>query len=465
MPINSFENYPMSWRPKIDKAQTPLYLTICNALEKDIKNGILSPNDKLPPQRELADFLDVNLSTITRAFKICETKGLINGKTGKGTYISSDIYANLPMLNDDENENEFINLGASHPLYHQNKYVVQMLKKLPSKLNIENLMRYYDITGTPAQKESGRLWLEKLNLHTEIENILLTSGLQNSLAIILSSLFSFGDKVVTNSVIYPGFKNIANMLGIRLIPVPYEDNMIDSKYLENICKSENIKGIYMMPDMQNPTTITMSDCERRKISDLIKKYSLIGIEDGTYTFLNDKCLVPLYEFAPDNIIHICTISNSLSAGLRISYLVTPDKYRKSLLDGIRNINVMSSPLESEIVSQLIQSGLASEIVNDKRNEIRKRNMIVQEHLAEFEILGNENCQFRWMLLPSDLSSYELELRLLKKKIKVFCSDRFLVGNADCKQAIRLAICSPATVQELIVALDIIKKEIEQMQKY
>lgn len=462
MPINSFENYPMSWRPKIDKTKTPLYLTICNALEKDIKNGVLLPNDKLPPQRELADFLDVNLSTITRAFKLCETKGLISGRTGKGTYISSDVLANLPMLNEnDENEDDFINLGASHPLYSQNKYIIQILKKLPSKINIENLMRYYDISGTPAQKENGRLWLEKLNLHTNAENILLTSGLQNSLAIILSSLFSFGDKIATNSVIYPGFKNIANMLGIRLIPVPYQNKIMDFKYLENICKLENIKGIYIMPDMQNPTTITMSHYEREKISNLIKKYSLIGIEDGTYTFLNEQHQVPLYELVPDNIIHICTISNSLSAGLRISFLVTPNKYRKRLLEGIRNINVMSSPLEAEIVSQLIQTDLANTIVKEKLNEIKKRNMVTQECLKDFEIWGDENCQFRWLLLPPHLNSHELELRLLKKKIKIFCSDRFLVGNATYRQAIRLAICSPRTLQELICALDILKNEITQ----
>lgn len=460
MPFNSFENYPMSWRPKINKTKTPLYLAIYNTLEKDIKNGILLPGDKLPPQRELADFLDVNLSTITRAFKLCEAKGLISGSIGKGTYISSDISANLPMLHeDDENESKFIDLGASHPLYSQNKYIAQILKKLPSKINVENLLRYCDISGTPTQKESGRLWLEKLGVHTNVRNILLTAGLQNSLAIILCSLFSFGDKIATNSVIYPGFKNIANMLGIRLIPVPYKNQVMDLKYLEYVCKSENLKGIYIMPDMHNPTTLTMGKDERKGISNIIQKYSLIGIEDGTYTFLNDIYQVPLYELASDNVIHISTISNSLSAGLRISYMITPNKYRERLLEGIRNINVMSSPLEAEIVSQLIQTGLADTIVNDKLREIKKRNIITQERLNGCQLWGNESCQFRWLLLPNNINSHELELRLLKKNIKVFCSDRFLVGNATYDQAIRLAICSPNTEKELIIALDIIKQEI------
>ena len=51
----------------------------------------LSPNTKLPPQRELADYLDINLSTVTRAFKICEVKGLIYAVTGSGTFVAPNV--------------------------------------------------------------------------------------------------------------------------------------------------------------------------------------------------------------------------------------------------------------------------------------------------------------------------------------------------------------------------------------
>lgn len=82
MPINSFENYPMSWKPILQESSQPLYLFLAGQLEKDIKAGLLLPGTKLPPQRELADFLDLNVSTITRAFKLCTQKGLLNGKIG-----------------------------------------------------------------------------------------------------------------------------------------------------------------------------------------------------------------------------------------------------------------------------------------------------------------------------------------------------------------------------------------------
>ena len=61
MPVNSFEDYPMSWKPTLKHQTKPLYLALARQLEQDIKNGNLLPGTKLPPQRELADFLDINV--------------------------------------------------------------------------------------------------------------------------------------------------------------------------------------------------------------------------------------------------------------------------------------------------------------------------------------------------------------------------------------------------------------------
>ncbi|GAB2535230.1 hypothetical protein GCM10026983_03380 [Gracilibacillus alcaliphilus] len=56
---------------------------------------------KLPPQRELADYLDLNLSTISKAFKECGLKGLLSSSVGSGTFVAYDalsmrIYWKIP---------------------------------------------------------------------------------------------------------------------------------------------------------------------------------------------------------------------------------------------------------------------------------------------------------------------------------------------------------------------------------
>ena len=99
MPVNSFENYPMSWKPQKNDLKRPYYQSIANRLEQDILSGKLPENTKLPPQRELADFLDLNLSTITKAYKACELKGLLYAVTGKGTFVSPGLMHKILFWN------------------------------------------------------------------------------------------------------------------------------------------------------------------------------------------------------------------------------------------------------------------------------------------------------------------------------------------------------------------------------
>ena len=88
MPTNSFDNFYLSWTPERSKLKRPYYLTFANALEADIISGKLAAGTKLPPQRELADFLDINFTTVTQAYNLCRERNLIYGITGKGTFVS-----------------------------------------------------------------------------------------------------------------------------------------------------------------------------------------------------------------------------------------------------------------------------------------------------------------------------------------------------------------------------------------
>lgn len=56
MPVNSFDDYPMSWKPDKEKLTFPIYYCLADMMEHDIKDGVLSANTKLPPQKGLADF-------------------------------------------------------------------------------------------------------------------------------------------------------------------------------------------------------------------------------------------------------------------------------------------------------------------------------------------------------------------------------------------------------------------------
>jgi len=127
MPFNTFENYPMSWKPHIDKKEHVLYRALAHQLEEDIVNGTLLPGTKLPPQRELADYLDINVSTVSKAFKLCELKGLLSATVGSGTYVSFDALSNTRLLAENIAAH-VIPMGTTVPDAEANKLVLQELK-------------------------------------------------------------------------------------------------------------------------------------------------------------------------------------------------------------------------------------------------------------------------------------------------------------------------------------------------
>lgn len=88
MTIDSPINNPMSWKPDKSSLKRPIYLSLAALMEQDIAKGILPSGSKLPPQRELADYLGINFTTVTRTYQMCEQKGLIYAIAGSGTFIS-----------------------------------------------------------------------------------------------------------------------------------------------------------------------------------------------------------------------------------------------------------------------------------------------------------------------------------------------------------------------------------------
>ena len=80
MSINSFDNYPMSWKPDLSRTSGPKYLALVSLMEEDIKNGTLKAGTKLPPQRELADYLNVDRSALSGELGRMQREGLLTAE-------------------------------------------------------------------------------------------------------------------------------------------------------------------------------------------------------------------------------------------------------------------------------------------------------------------------------------------------------------------------------------------------
>ena len=94
--------------------------------------------------------------------------------------------------------------------------------------------------------------------------------------------------------------------------------------LMNTCKRESVKGIYLIPDCHNPTTITMPLDRRREIGKIIDDSNMILIEDGTFSFCAEDRLIPISSIFPDNSFYIHGTTKALNSNLQnIIYRCTP----------------------------------------------------------------------------------------------------------------------------------------------
>ena len=452
MPINSFENYPMSWKPDKAKIERPYYLSIATMLEQDIINGSLSANTKLPPQRELADFLDLNLSTITRAYKICELKGLLYAVTGSGTFVSSGIFYKDTFI---EKNNQLIEMGMIKPFYETNSLILEVSKSIMDNSKSIELFEYGNPLGTDKQLHAAVHWLKKHKVNVSESNTMIVAGAQNALSVILISLFKAGDKIAVDKFTYANFRGLAILLHIQLITIEADHYGMIPEALLTTCKNSDIRGIYIMPTCSNPTSIFMPQNRRKDLANIIKQYNLLLIEDDIYSFLAPASAEPFFSMIPDHTFHICSLSKSLCPGLRVAFMAFPKQFRELLVSGMLNINLKTVSLNAEIIAELIDSGNADKIVQEKINLAQRRNKIYKKFFpVDDEIIPRF---FHWLKLPANLASEEAEVLALQKGIHILGSHRFAMGSRNKSSYVRLSIASPSSESDLTYALNTLKE--------
>lgn len=85
MPINKYSEDSLTWHPDKTRLTRPIYKSLVKLLKEDISSGNLPKDTKLPSQRELADFLDLNFTTVGQAYRYAIKKGLLYTNIGRGT--------------------------------------------------------------------------------------------------------------------------------------------------------------------------------------------------------------------------------------------------------------------------------------------------------------------------------------------------------------------------------------------
>lgn len=456
MPVNSFENYPMSWKPALTNTKKPIYIYLADTLEEDILSGKLTPGTKLPPQRELADFLDINLSTVTRAFKLCEQRGLICSVVGNGTYISSDAASNSMLMLNNPNQN-IIEMGAILPNVEFNKYVSSYLQTMATEPDFYKLLQYGTIEYDDLQIQAAQKWLSYFSLSSAKEHILYSTGSQNAIFATLSALFKTGARIATMPTTYPGLKVAAKILGIHLVPLHLDNGNITEDVLQFALNSQNVKGFYFIPDFHNPTSELLSVETRKLIATFCEKEKIPFIEDAIYTLFLPKPLPPIASFAQNQGIFISSTSKILAPGLRLAVIHCPQTAYPLIRESLYGMQIAPPVLMMQLFTRILLSERFEEIRRLRIQDLEQRNQLFDEMLKDCENTGNFHSPIRWIQIPEHITPAQFEALALSHNLQIYGADRFIVGSETIPNAIRVSLISTQRIEDYRNGLQILKK--------
>ncbi|MCB8820523.1 aminotransferase-like domain-containing protein [Microvirga rosea] len=429
----------LSWLPQIRSGGGPRYLAIAEALLSDIQSGRLKPGDRLPPQRELAKELGLDLTTVTRAFNEARRRGLIEASPGRGSFVRRK--ASLSEGNASA-ESPIIDLSMNMPpqppeAQLRERIHAGIMGVLSSPHGLMHL-HYQESAGARPDRAAAVQWLTPRLGPTSVDRVAVTGGAQEALYAIVRVLAQAGDAICVPDLTYPGLRAIAEQLKVRLVPVAMDREGIDPDALNEACRWETPKAVYCVPTIHNPTTGTMSPERRAGIAAVARQYGVAIVEDDAYGALPRQAPTPIAAIAPEISWHIATLSKCVTPALRTAYVVTPrlsDTLR--LAAELRAMTLMMPPLMAALASRWILDGTLDAITAAIRQESAVRQLIAKRVLHGLEVQAHPDGHHLWLRLPERWRHADLSVYARQSGLALVPSQAFAVGPAP--DAIRVSL--------------------------
>lgn len=226
-------------------------------------------------------------------------------------------------------------------------------------------LQYSKSMGLDSLREKiAQIYCDKLNFETTKDQILITSGSQQALDIVMKSINK--KNILVESPSYIGAISSFNVLSKSL------DAFKSFEEFEK--KIKNSDAVYLISDFQNPSTNSYDEKQREDIARIINKNEKILIEDGAYNFLDfqNDFKTPISKYC-NNSFHLGSFSKIVAPGLRVGWIRADKKLIEKLLFIKESLDLHTATLNQMILDEYLKS-------NDIFNHIKKINSIYENKM-------------------------------------------------------------------------------------
>jgi 2-aminoadipate transaminase len=423
----------MEFRPNLDpSSEVPLYRQLGLYFRRLMESGDLQRGARLPSSRELASKLGLNRTTISAAYEVLESEGLIKGEVGRGSYVSTmplgtemraetlnwfrvlTASVSVPAASPADGVISFTSSRPSEKLFPVNQFRESCLEVLESG-NLQTLMQL----GSPGGYEPLRRYLldraVRNGIARESDDILITNGCQQAVDLLRRALVRGGEKVAIEEPVYPGLKSLFLEAGAELIGVSTDPEGMDLYSLQRALDL-GAKVLVVTPSFQNPTGAMTSGSARVEICRMARKAGVVVIENDIYSELayseSDSVKpLPRLKELDSNVILLGSFSKIAFPGVRVGWIIAPRTVITRVTELKQLADLHTDHLSQAFLLRFAESGrLAlhqSVVIAAAKDKLRALDQSCRRFLTGCRFKVPAGGMNMWIDLPGELDAVSL----------------------------------------------------------
>ncbi len=282
---------------------------------------------------------------------------------------------------------------------------------------------------------------KKDGLSLALNNIVITTGSQQALDLAGKIFINPGDVVICGLPSYLGGLNAFTVYGARLKGIPLDDQGMRPDLLEKAIikvKEEGglIKFLYIIPDFQNPTGVTMPRSRRLEIIRMAERYDFLIVEDSPYRDIRfEGTPQPLMASLDTSgrVITLSTFSKILVPGFRLAWVIGHPVLIDKIITAKQSADLCSPAFVQKITARYMEKGLLDLNLKKTVALYRERRDHMLGCFREFMPEGvkwtePEGGLFLFVTLPPSMDAAKLLERAIKKNVAFVCGSVFYCNN-------------------------------------
>jgi len=424
------------------------FTKIVEEIKRQLTDGRLTAGSKLPSVRELADRFSCSKNTVMKAYEELEKEHLIYAVPKSGYFVVNGfLHA--------EKEPEIIDFLSAGPDKNAMPYVeFQHCMNQAIELYKEELFTYSDQQGMHSLRELIVKYLQDLQVFTQPERVVMTSGSQQALSLLVNMPFPNGrNNILIEQPTYFGFIESVSLHQATVFGIDLTMDGIDFERLEYLFRHHDIKFFYIIPRFHNPLGHCYTNREKKRIVELAEKYDVYIVEDDFLGDLDpDSKADPLFAYdTEDRVIYIKSFSKIFLPGLRVAAVVLPEIMINSFLRHKFSADFNSSALSQGSLEIYLKSGMFQAHLKKIKNVYRTKMQILQAACEEWLPANTyftrpDTGFYLSVRLPDNVQVQKLVHLLREQHVYVDDASRMYLPEYQKEPHIRLSISQVAENQ-------------------